>query len=84
MSDEAEKTESAKKESKAAPATSKATSSPPVQKLPVERLIADSSRLLDQPSWVAAGALSGTEGSITIEQAQQAVSKFLSTEIKEG
>lgn len=82
MSDEAAKTEPAKKESKA-PAP-KAPSGPPVEKLPVERLIADSARLLGQPSWVAAGALSGTEGSITIEQAQQAVSKFLSTEIKEG
>lgn len=73
MPNETEKTESAPKASK-----------PAADKYPVERLLADADQLVGYPTYVVAGALHDATGSLSVDQAQQAVKKFLNSEVKEG
>lgn len=79
MPSETEKTESAPK-----PKASTSSSQPAADKYTVERLTADADKLVGYPSYVVAGALNETTGSLTVDQAQQAVKKFLNSEVKEG
>lgn len=80
MPNETEKTESAPK-----PKASTSSSQPAADKYPVERLLADADQLVGYPTYVVAGALHDAKGSsMTVDQAQQAVKKFLNSEAKEG
>lgn len=77
MADETEKTE-------AAPQKAAKSSTPAADKYSVERLLEEAELLVGHPRHVVAGALYGSTGDLSVDQAQSKVEKFLNSEVKEG